>query len=366
MKIILANPRGFCAGVYMAIDVVDQVLSLISERPVYVFHEIVHNRHVVTRFEKRGVVFVECLDDVPEGATVVFSAHGVSPQIRRQARSRNLRTVDATCPLVTKVHAEAARYARDGYQILLIGHSGHDEVVGTIGEAPHAIQIVASAQDIPNLEIHDPDRLVYLTQTTLSQHDARVIIGSLRAAFPNIKDPPSEDICYATTNRQLAVQRLASQCDLVLVVGSQNSSNAKRLTEIAWAEGTPAFLVDDQSEVRHEWLESVDRLLVTSGASAPEDLVRDLLDMLITKYGAEVQQEDVTSESMEFGIPASLKALMREQGRDPNGRAIQPGCSNDIDSWVVQREPAGIPVRMTISRKPAQKRRGKAASPPSE
>ncbi|MBL1217099.1 MAG: 4-hydroxy-3-methylbut-2-enyl diphosphate reductase [Planctomycetes bacterium] len=349
MKVILANPRGFCAGVYMAIDVVDQILTLIPERPIYVYHEIVHNRHVVSRFEDRGVVFVESVDEVPEGATLVFSAHGVSPQIRQTAQDRRLRAIDATCPLVTKVHAEASRYARDGYQVLLIGHNGHDEVVGTIGEAPHAIQVVESADDIPNLEIHDPDRLVYLTQTTLSRHDAQVIIGSLRAAYPSIKDPPSEDICYATTNRQLAVQRLAPECDLVLVVGSQNSSNSQRLAEIAWAEGTPAFLIDDKSEIKQDWFEGVDTLLVTSGASAPEDLVRGLLDMLITRYGAEVQQEDVSLESMEFGLPASLKILMREHGEDPTGRTIRIGSGHDIDSWVVQREQASVPVRMTIS-----------------
>src|SRR5688572_21575711 len=215
MKLILANPRGFCAGVYMAIDVVDQLLDIAAGTPIYVFHEIVHNKHVVNRFRQRGVTFVDEINEVPEGSIVVFSAHGVSPAVRQQARDRKLVAIDATCPLVTKVHAEAIRYAEKGYQLLLVGHQDHQEVVGTRGEAPDSIQVVESPDDIPQLRIVNPEKLVYLTQTTLSMDDANVIIGALRQAFPNIKDPPSEDICYATTNRQLAVRAIAPECDLV-------------------------------------------------------------------------------------------------------------------------------------------------------
>jgi len=266
----------------MAVDVVDQILDICPDERIYVFHEIVHNRHVVERFERRGVTFVDSIEDVPEGAIIVFSAHGVSPAVREQARARHLTSVDATCPLVTKVHMEAIRYARAGYQILLVGHKGHDEVVGTVGEAPEAIQVVESPDSVEDLVIHDSDRLVYLTQTTLSLNDAEVIIEALRAKYPNVKEPPSEDICYATTNRQTAVRLIAPQCDLVLVVGSRNSSNSLRLTEIAESVGTPAYLVDDETELQDHWFTGVDRILLTSGASAPEDLVRDMLARLIT------------------------------------------------------------------------------------
>ena len=223
MKLILANPRGFCAGVYMAIDVVDQLLDICPGETIYVYHEIVHNRHVVERFRGRGVRFIEDLSEVPDGNIVVFSAHGVSPALRAEARQRNLTAVDATCPLVTKVHNEAIRYAKAGYQILLVGHADHQEIIGTRGEAPHCTQVVESPDDIPNLVVHDQSKLVYLTQTTLSTDDANVIIAALKRAFPAIKEPPSEDICYATTNRQRAVRALAPKADLVLVVGSRNT-----------------------------------------------------------------------------------------------------------------------------------------------
>jgi 4-hydroxy-3-methylbut-2-enyl diphosphate reductase len=249
MKLLLANPRGFCAGVNMAIDVVDQLLALCPDEPIYVFHEIVHNKHVVERFKHRGVVFVEDVNDVPDGSIVVFSAHGVSPAVRQIAQGRNLRAVDATCPLVTKVHMEAIRYAKQGYQILLVGHTNHQEVVGTRGEAPDSIQVVESPDDIPGLSIADPNRLVYLTQTTLSTDDADVIISALKKAFPNIKDPPGGDICYATTTRQHAVRNIAPDCDLVIVIGSTNSSNAVRLTEISRNAGVPAVLIADVSEL---------------------------------------------------------------------------------------------------------------------
>lgn len=348
MKLILANPRGFCAGVYMAIDVVDQLLDICEDEPIYVYHEIVHNRHVVNRFVERGVTFVDELHEVPEGSIIVFSAHGVSPALRKEAEERRLHAIDATCPLVTKVHAEAIRYARKGYQILLIGHADHQEVVGTRGEAPDAIQIVESPTDVPNLRIDDPDRLVYLTQTTLSLDDAAVIIDALKEAFPNIKSPPSEDICYATTNRQSAVRAIAPDCDLVLVVGSKNSSNSVRLTEIAENVGTPARLIDDRTELDPAWFEGVERVLITAGASAPEDLVRDLVLELIEHHGGEVEQHDVHEESIEFGLPGTLKQFMRGRGIDPTGRSIQVDIASELESFL---EGHGVPhqrVALTI------------------
>lgn len=331
MKIILANPRGFCAGVHMAIDVVNQLLDLFPGRTIYVYHEIVHNKHVVRRFIERGVRFVESIEEVPEGSIVVFSAHGVSPAVREAARVRNLTAVDATCPLVTKVHSEAIRYARQGYDILLVGHADHQEVIGTRGEAPESIQVVESPEDIADLEIKDPSRVAYLTQTTLSTDDARVIVDALRAAFPQIKEPPSSDICYATTNRQQAVRQIAPECDLVLVVGSKNSSNSVRLTEIAANVGVKAYLLDDVSELREEWFEPIPggpenaTVMITAGASAPEDLVAALCRTLIERYGGEIEQRDVFNEDVEFGLPATLKRLMREQGVDPEGRRIRVG-----------------------------------------
>jgi 4-hydroxy-3-methylbut-2-enyl diphosphate reductase len=349
MKLILANPRGFCAGVYMAIDVVDQLLDICPGEPIYVYHEIVHNRHVVERFRRRGVHFVDELDEVPIGSIVVFSAHGVSPLIRDVAERRKLTAIDATCPLVTKVHTEAIRYARKGYQILLIGHADHQEVVGTRGEAPDAIQVVESPEDIPNLRIADPDKLVFLTQTTLSMDDATVIIRALKEAFPNIKDPPSEDICYATTNRQSAVRAIAPDCDLVLVVGSRNSSNSLRLTEIAEAVGTPARLLDDMSELEASWFDGVDTVLVTAGASAPEDLVQGVILELIERYGGEVEQHDVQRESVEFGLPGTLKKFMWSRDIDPSGRRITMDDIAASERWLTEH---GIPHRtidLTIS-----------------
>ena len=348
MKLILANPRGFCAGVYMAIDVVDQLLDVCPGEPVYVYHEIVHNRHVVERFRSRGVTFVNALTEVPEGGIVVFSAHGVSPALRAEADERQLEVVDATCPLVTKVHAEAVRYAAQGYQILLIGHEDHQEVIGTRGEAPEAIQVVETPADIPHLDIRDPDRLVYLTQTTLSTDDAEVIIAALREAFPTIKAPPSEDICYATTNRQSAVRQIAASCDLVLVVGSRNSSNSVRLTEIAHAVGTPARLLDDRSELQPEWLDGVETVLITAGASAPEDLVRDLIGHIADVHGATVEQHDLYHESIEFGLPASLKRLMRRRGVDPAGRRITMDTASAMEDWLEERDIVFRTVDLTI------------------
>ncbi len=348
MKLLLANPRGFCAGVYMAIDVVEQLVQMGLGKPIYVFHEIVHNKHVVDRFRRRAVRFVDDLDEVPFGSVVVFSAHGVSPALRRQAQERRLTAIDATCPLVTKVHMEAIRYARKGYQIILIGHADHQEVIGTRGEAPDAIQVVSSPEQIPHLRIKDANKLVYLTQTTLSMDDLAVIIDALRKAFPNIKDPPSEDICYATTNRQMAVRAIAPAVDLVLVVGSKNSSNSVRLTEIAGASGTPAYLIDDTSELDTRWFENVQTVLITAGASAPEDLVRELVLFLIERYGGEVEQRDVFHESVEFGLPRTLKDFMRSHSVDPEGRRIVRDDAVALDQWLADREIPHRTVPMTI------------------
>lgn len=334
MKLILANPRGFCAGVYMAIDVVNRLLEICEGDPLYVYHEIVHNKHVVERFRMWGVTFVDDITEAPEGSILVFSAHGVSPQIRRQAEERRLRVVDATCPLVMKVHAEAIRYAKKGDQILLIGHADHQEVIGTRGEAPEAIQIVESVEDIRDLKINDPNRLVYLTQTTLSLDDAQRIIAALKEAFPRIKEPPSEDICYATTNRQSAVRALSADCDLVLVVGSKNSSNSQRLREIAQASGTRAELIDDMSELKAEWFEGVESILITAGASAPEDLVQDLIFRLNEDYGGEIELVDVHHETTEFGLPGTLKDFMRERGAAPEARRLYTDPNEAMLAWL--------------------------------
>jgi 4-hydroxy-3-methylbut-2-enyl diphosphate reductase len=308
MKILLANPRGFCAGVNMAIDCVERVLRL-KGPPIYVYHEIVHNRHVVERLVTKGVVFVNSIADVPVGATVVYSAHGVSPEVRRQSQGRDLVEVDATCPLVTKVHLEALRYAKQKFTIVLIGHRDHDEVVGTLGEAPDAIEIVASEDDVNHLTIPADHKIAYLTQTTLSLDDAERIIAALRQRYPHIQSPAKEDICYATTNRQNAVKELAPQCDMVLVIGSQNSSNSRRLVEIAENRGVKAHLVDDVSQVTLDWFDGVDTVLITAGASAPEDLVTALIDFLQTTFNAAVEQYDITSEDVHFELPTSLKKL---------------------------------------------------------
>jgi 4-hydroxy-3-methylbut-2-en-1-yl diphosphate reductase len=334
MRIILPNPRGFCAGVRMAIDVIDQVIDLFPGQTVYAYHEIVHNKHVVGRFRAKGVQFVDELETVPEGSVVVFSAHGVSPEIRDLAKRRRFVTIDATCPLVTKVHAEAIRYSRQGYQILLVGHKDHQEVVGTFGEAPEATQVVESPEDIPSLSIRDPNKLVYLTQTTLSTDDAGVIIDALKRAFPNIKEPPGGDICYATTNRQHAVRQLAPRCDIVLVIGSKNSSNSKRLTEIAANVGTPGFLLDDASELDWSLFKTGNEtVLLTAGASAPEDLVSDTCRALLTRFGGAIEVADIFEEDVEFNAPAGLRKVMSEKGIDPESRrfrVVSPVITQDL------------------------------------
>ncbi len=339
VKILLVSPRGFCAGVQMAVEVVNRTLDLFPDRPIYVYHEIVHNKHVVGRFRDRGVEFVESVEAPPPGSTIVFSAHGIPPSVRKRAIERGLVAIDATCPLVTKVHSEAVRYARQGYQILLIGHRNHQEVIGTSGEAPEAIQVVETPADIGGLTIRDPDRLVYLTQTTLSTDDAGVVIAALRAAFPNIKAPPSDDICYATTNRQHAVRQLAPEADLVIVVGSVNSSNSVRLTEIAENAGTPARLIDDASGLRDDWFAGGGdcTVLLTAGASAPEDLVAGVCRALVERFGATLEMREVFDEDVEFALPANLRRIMKDRGlADADDRVSihQPAITREMYGTV--------------------------------
>lgn len=308
MKVILANPRGFCAGVNMAIDVVDQVLELRGP-PVYVYHEIVHNRHVVEGFKGRGVTFVENVSDVPEGSLLVYSAHGISPEVRRQARARKLVEVDATCPLVTKVHMEVLRYAREGYTILFIGHRNHDEAVGTVGEAPNSIVVVESAEDVKSLQVPDVNKVAFVTQTTLSVSDAQRVIEAIKARFPRVVYPAKDDICYATTNRQNAVSEISPEVDLVLVIGSKNSSNSRRLVERAEEAGKRGFLIDDESEIDPTWFNGKNAVLVTAGASAPEHLVHNLLDRLKRDFGATVEVRTLVDEDVSFELPKSVKRL---------------------------------------------------------
>ncbi len=310
MNVLLANPRGFCAGVNMAIDSLNLALEAFGP-PVYVYHEIVHNRYVVETARSRGAIFVDSLDEVPVGSNLLFSAHGVSPEIRRIARERKLNAIDATCPLVTKVHLEAIKYAREGYTILLIGHGGHDEVIGTMGEAPHAMVLVESEADVDRLDLPIGARVAYLTQTTLSVDDANRIISRLRQRFPGIANPPKEDICYATQNRQEAVRLLAARADACLVVGSQNSSNSQRLRELAAETGIPAWLVDSVDELQLTWFTNAKTVLVTAGASAPEVLVEAVLDWLVTNFSATVQVETVREESVSFPLPKPLRHLQR-------------------------------------------------------
>jgi 4-hydroxy-3-methylbut-2-enyl diphosphate reductase len=309
MKIILANPRGFCAGVNMAIECLERALDFFGP-PLYVYHEIVHNKFVVERFRDRGTVFVESLDQVPPGSPLLYSAHGVSPQIREQARQRQLMAIDATCPLVIKVHLEAVRYAREGFTIVLIGHEGHDEVIGTMGEAPEQMTLVETAEDVERLVVPDPAKVAYLTQTTLSVDDANVVIAALRKKFPNIANPPKDDICYATQNRQEAVRELAAQADVVLVLGSQNSSNSRRLAEIANGLGIPSYLIDGVSEIEHSWFHEVETVLITAGASAPEQVVEECIEYLETNFGATIREETVRQESVHFPLPKSLRQLL--------------------------------------------------------
>jgi 4-hydroxy-3-methylbut-2-enyl diphosphate reductase len=308
MHILLANPRGFCAGVNMAIDCLDECIRAFGP-DIYVYHEIVHNKYVVDRFTQQGVTFVDDLNEVPQGAILLYSAHGVSPAIREHARRRELRTIDATCPLVTKVHIEAVRYAQSGYHIILIGHEGHDEVIGTMGEAPESITLVESPEDVERLSFPAGARLAYLTQTTLSVDEAGAVIRALERKFPQVEHPPKEDICYATTNRQHAVRTLIEQADLLLVLGSQNSSNSRRLMEIGEAAGKPSYLIDGKHELNPDWFDGIQRVLVTAGASAPDVVVQDVIDFLVENFGATCAQVTTREEHVTFPLPRELRTL---------------------------------------------------------
>ncbi len=317
-RVLLAAPRGYCAGVDRAVVAVEKALDHYGA-PVYVRKEIVHNKFVVESLAARGAVFVEDTDEVPRGARVVFSAHGVSPAVHQAAAERGLDTIDATCPLVTKVHKEAVRFARDDYDILLIGHTGHEEVEGTAGEAPEHIQIVNSPDDVAGVVVRDPDKVVWISQTTLSVDETMETVRRLRERFPTLQDPPSDDICYATQNRQVAVKKLAADCDLVIVVGSANSSNSVRLVEVALEAGAGAsYRVDGVSELREEWFESVTTVGVTSGASVPEVLVDDLLAALAARGYGQVDEVRTATEDLMFSLPRELRADLKKAGAMPS------------------------------------------------
>ncbi|RLK54536.1 4-hydroxy-3-methylbut-2-enyl diphosphate reductase [Actinokineospora cianjurensis] len=306
-RVLLAKPRGYCAGVDRAVITVEQALETYGP-PVYVRKEIVHNKYVVETLRDRGAIFVDEADEVPEGALVVFSAHGVSPAVHDQAAQRNLRTIDATCPLVTKVHFEAKRFAKDDYDILLIGHEGHEEVEGTAGEAPDHVQLVDTAEDVDKVVVRDPSKVIWLSQTTLSVDETLERVDQLRERFPDLQNPPSDDICYATSNRQTAVKAMAPQCELVIVVGSQNSSNSKRLVEVALQAGANAsYLVDFAKEVDESWLDGVTTVGVTSGASVPDILVMDLVAWLAERGYGDVEEITTAEEKVTFSLPAELR-----------------------------------------------------------
>ena len=308
MKILLASPRGFCAGVNMAIESLDLTLREFGA-PVYVYHEIVHNKFVVESFKEKGAVFVDSLEEVPLGSVLLFSAHGVSPEIRQIAQSRNLNAIDATCPLVTKVHLEAVKYAREGYTIFLIGHEGHDEVIGTMGEAPESMILVECEEDVAKLDIATDAKVAYLTQTTLSVDDANRIIAALRQKFTNLVNPPKEDICYATQNRQEAVKKIAADADICFVLGSQNSSNSQRLRELAEDGGVVSHLIDGASDIDPKWLQDVETVFMTAGASAPEVVVNECIQWLQDRYGATVEPVIVREEHVSFPLPKKLRQL---------------------------------------------------------
>ena len=305
-KLVLAAPRGYCAGVDRAVQTVERALD-IHGAPVYVRKEIVHNKHVVEQLRERGAIFVEEHTEVPEGAVCVFSAHGVAPSVRAGARERGLETIDATCPLVTKVHREAARFAEDGYTIVLVGHEGHEEVEGTMGEAPGRIVLVQSEQGVDELEIEDSERVAYVTQTTLAVDETSAIIARLKERFPRIVGPRTDDICYATTNRQAAVKQMAGACDLMLVIGSRNSSNSVRLVEVARDCGTDAHLIDNAGEVQEEWLTDRRVVGISSGASAPENLVKDLVEFFRARGVQDISEFDVIREDVRFMLPKQIR-----------------------------------------------------------
>ncbi len=311
-EIVLAGPRGFCAGVERAIDIVEVALQ-VCPPPVYVRREIVHNRDVVEALRAKGAIFVDELDEVPDGSTVIFSAHGVAPAVREEANRRGLRVIDATCPLVTKVHLEAVRYAREGYTIILVGHEDHEEVIGTTGEAPDKILAVSSPEEVETLQVPNPDKVAYITQTTLSVDDTREVIEALRRRFPRILGPSKDDICYATQNRQAAVKTVAAEVDVVLVIGAANSSNANRLREVSAAAGTRAYLINDIREIRPEWLAGVSRVGITAGASTPEFLVHEAVQALRRMGATAVREARVVDEHVRFGLPHELEEIAKQR-----------------------------------------------------
>jgi 4-hydroxy-3-methylbut-2-enyl diphosphate reductase len=305
-RVLLAAPRGYCAGVDRAVQTVERALELYGA-PVYVRKEIVHNKHVVEELAKRGAIFVEQESEVPEGEMVVFSAHGVAPAVHENAAARKLRTIDATCPLVTKVHVSARRFAADGYTIIMIGHEGHEEVEGTTGEAPNSIVLIETADEVEDLEVPDPSKVAFITQTTLSVDETAEVIAALRAKFPAIVSSKSDDICYATTNRQIAVKQLARECELVLVIGSTNSSNSNRLVEVAREHGAESHLIDNHTQIQEEWLEGVETVGITSGASAPEELVEQLVELFRGRGASEVSELRTVNEDVRFMLPKEIR-----------------------------------------------------------
>ena len=308
-KLLLAAPRGYCAGVDRAVQTVERALELYGP-PVYVRKEIVHNKHVVEQLRERGAIFVEEETEVPEGETVVFSAHGVAPSVHANAGERRLQTIDATCPLVTKVHVEAKKFAAEGYTIVLIGHAGHEEVEGTMGEAPDHIVLIETEADVDALEVEDPDRVAFISQTTLSVDETRAIILKLREKFPNITGPRTDDICYATTNRQMAVRQMAVECDLVLVIGSKNSSNSNRLVEVARDHGADSYLIDNETQVEEEWLHGKRVVGISSGASAPEELVQSLVRFFRDRGTEDVSEFEVVQEDVRFMLPKEIRKAL--------------------------------------------------------
>jgi 4-hydroxy-3-methylbut-2-en-1-yl diphosphate reductase len=316
-SVLLLKPRGFCAGVVRAIDIVRIALETFGA-PIYVRREIVHNRYVVNELAEKGAIFVHEIEEVPEGQRVIYSAHGVSPAVREMSKARNLKVIDATCPLVTKVHIEAVKFAKQGYSLVLIGHRDHDEIEGTLGEAPEATQVVSNVAEVEALEVPDPNRVAYLTQTTLSLDEARDIIHALKTKFPNIVGPHSQDICYATENRQVAVRNVAHKADLVLVVGSTNSSNSNRLVEVSRNLGTIGYLIDNSQAISPSWLEGVENIAVTAGASAPEVLVEDVVNYLRLNGFSNVEEVEVMPENVRFGLPPEIvQAIGGANGSEP-------------------------------------------------
>ena len=314
--VFLLKPRGFCAGVVRAIDIVNIALDAYGA-PIYVRKEIVHNHHVVVDLSRKGAIFLDEIDEVPEGARVIFSAHGVAPEVRRMAVERRLQVIDATCPLVTKVHLEAVRFARQGFSIVLIGHKDHDEVIGTLGEAPVQTWLISSEEEIQSLNLPDPSRVAYLTQTTLSLEETKGIIAALKAKYPCIVGPPAQDICYATENRQVAVKAVASLCDLLLVVGSSNSSNSNRLVEVASNAGLPSYLIEDETAIERPWIEKVRTVGITAGASAPDFLVQRVVGFLKSRGFGRVQEVEPVSEDVRFALPPELLSLEVRNNRIP-------------------------------------------------